>query len=505
MKILPFCDTIDALIRLPNHYIFERTTIVMKRINQLISVSLAFIMIIISICIFPTSVMAKKNTKKWPSAPDIYAETGVLIEASTGSVLFDKKKDKQMYPASITKILTSLLAIENSSMDEIVTFSHDAVYSLEYGDANIARQEGEKLSMEDCLYALLLHSANEVANAIGEHISGSTKDFAKLMNERAKEAGAVNSHFENPSGLYYEDQNHYTTAYDMAMITRAVLQYPEFLRIEANTTYIIPKTNKHKETLPIVNRHKMLLPTDYRYYEGAQGGKTGYVDQSGNTLVTVAKRGDLQLICVVMKSNSENVYNDTKLLLDYGFDNFQALNISHNETRFNLNESGFFDSISYLFDTTGSVANINENDIVVIPQSSNFKELTYQLNWRESDNSTADINYFYGKTPVGKTTLTLSSASVPNSENIIKSLNTNDKQGFTFNTFKKILIIILKIIGIILAIIVLVVFILFIRSFIERRNPSARRRRNRRRRYRKKINSSTSSTHKRRTPRKPRY
>lgn len=475
----------------------------MKRINQLISVSLAFIMIIVSIFSFPTQVMAKKNTKKWPSAPDIFAETGVLIEATTGSVLFDKKKDKQMYPASITKILTSLLAIENSSMDEMVTFSHDAVYSLEYGDANIARQEGEKLSMEDCLYALLLHSANEAANAIGEHISGSTKDFAKLMNERAKEAGALNSHFANPSGLF--DENHYTTAYDMAMITRAVLQYPEFLRIEANTTYTIPKTNKHKETLPIVNRHKMLLPTDYRYYEGAQGGKTGYVDQSGNTLVTVAKRGDLQLICVVMKSNSENVYKDTKLLLDYGFDNFQALNISNNETRFNLNESGFFDSISYLFNTTGSVANINEDDIVVLPQSSNFQDLTYELNWKKDDNSTADINYYYGKTKVGNTTLTLSSATKQNNSNIFESLKTNTNKGFTFDSFKKILFIILKVLGILLAIVLLVILILFIRAFIDKRNPGSRRKRNRRRKYRKKINSSGSISHKRRTPRKPHY
>ncbi len=492
--------------------------------------SLFLIISVITVSLFqtPTVVKAKKKAS-WPATPEIYAETGVLIEATTGTVLYDKGKDQQMYPASITKVLTALVAIENTQLDEKVTFSHDAIFSLEPEAAHIAMKEGEKITMEDCLYGLLLASANEVANAMAEHTGGSIDEFATMMNERAKKAGAKNSNFTNPSGLF--DENHYTTAYDMAMVTRAALQHPEFMKVEATTSYTIDKTDMTDEPRYLNNRHKMLFVNDYRYYEGIQGGKTGYVDQSGNTLITFAKRGDLQLISVVMKSNSENVYNDTKLLLDYGFDNFQVKNISTNETSFDLNESGFFSDIGYLFQNTTTASVLNEDDIVVIPNSVTFGDLTHELVWNE-DNSSAQISYYYGKRSVGSTTLNLSATTDQSGESSSKDSSSkkdndtkkdsNDKKkdsksssdskkssddknnrgnSKAIQAVKKVAILILKIIGVIILLAVILFAILLIRSFVDQKTTRRRKQQRRRRRKQHQKNSS----HKRRSPRNPRY
>ena len=268
----------------------------------------------------------------WPKGPDIYATTGVLIDASTGTVLYDKKCHKKMYPASITKIMTALLTIENCSMEEEVVFSENAVNSLEYGDANFACQVGEKMSVKDCLYVLMLYSANEVATALAEHISGSVEEFAKLMNNRAKQAGALDTHFTNANGLH--DENHYVTAYDMAMITRAAASYDIFNEIVHTTQYTVSKNNKRKTRDVAIQRHKMVWSASPYYYEDVIGGKTGYTDQSGTTLVTYAKRNGMMIISVVLKSNGANVYNDNASLLDYGFDNFNIKNVSKNDSRF---------------------------------------------------------------------------------------------------------------------------------------------------------------------------
>lgn len=162
----------------------------------------------------------------WPAGPQIYAESAVVMEASTGTILYAKNMDQQMQPASITKIMTVLLALEHLKMDEEVTFSHNAVYSIEYDSSHIARDEGEILTVEECLYAIMLESANECSNAIAEHVSGSVEAFADLMNERAAELGCTGTHFINPHGLPSEE--HYTTAHDMALITQEAIKYEKF-------------------------------------------------------------------------------------------------------------------------------------------------------------------------------------------------------------------------------------------------------------------------------------
>ena len=345
---------------------------------------------------FCTPVSAKKETSKWPDEPSIFGEAGVLIDADTGTVLFDKKSHKKMYPASITKIMTALLTIENCKLDDTVVFSDKAIGCLSYDDANIACQVGEKMSVKECLYALMLSSANEVAAALGEQVAGSKEKFAEMMNQRAKQAGAKNTHFVNANGLH--DENHYVTAYDMAMIMKDALSYPVFREIINSTSYKIGKNNKRKESFTSYQRHKMVWPTSGFYYEGIIGGKTGYTDQSGTTLVTSAKRDGMTLISVVLKSNGNNVYEDTKILLDYGFKNFQSLKVSEYESSFS--EDATAKRKSPFCDATDSIAFDNTSS-VVIPQKAKFSDLTKTVTFNLTDKSFATITYQYFDKIVG--------------------------------------------------------------------------------------------------------
>lgn len=364
--------------------------------KKIISNILIYVLLITScIGVFnnATTVNAADN---WPSGPSIYGTAGVLIEASTGTVLYDKKSHKKMYPASITKIMTALLTIEHCKMDEVVTFSENAINGLEYGDANMACSIGEQLTVKDCLYALMLQSANEVATALGEHISGSTKAFAELMNQRAKEAGATDTHFTNANGLH--NPNHYVTAYDMAMITRAAAQYPAFNDIVNTTTYTIKKNNKRKEDATAIQRHKMVWPSSGYYYDGIIGGKTGFTDQSGTTLVTYAKRDGMTLIAVVLQSNGTNVYNDTKALLDFGFKNFNLKNVSENDGRFDSDKKIVLKSP--FCDTTDSIY-IDKTSTVVLPKDVKFSQLTSKVDFNYTNDSFATITYSLGDKAVG--------------------------------------------------------------------------------------------------------
>ncbi|MEQ8201132.1 MAG: D-alanyl-D-alanine carboxypeptidase family protein [Syntrophomonadaceae bacterium] len=251
--------------------------------------------------------------------PVIGSEAVVVMDARTGQILFEKNMHERLYPASITKIMTVLLGVEKAQPDEVITMSHDAVFSLKLGASHIALDEGEQISMEQALMAAMLPSANDACNGIAEHISGSIPAFVQLMNQRAVQAGALNTTFANTNGLY--DPGHLTTAYDMAMITWAAIQNPEFGRIFGTSYYVIAPTNQQPETRYLWAEHKMFKNGRYEY-PGVIGGKTGYTRESGNTLVTLARRGERELIVVAIRSVDHAVYIDTAALLDYGFDRF---------------------------------------------------------------------------------------------------------------------------------------------------------------------------------------
>ena len=247
--------------------------------------------------------------------PTIQSEGAVVIDAATGTVLYGKNQNTRYYPASITKLMTALLVLENCQLGDTVTFSRTATENLESGAVSLKLTEGDKLTVEQCLYGLLLKSANEVANGLAEKVSCSVSGFACLMKQKAAALGCTGTHFVNPNGL--NDSNHYTTPYDMALIARAAFQNDTLRKIDTTLSYKFPATKNARERT-ITMGHKMMYSTDSRYYPGIIGGKTGYTSKAGNTLVTGAEKNGVRLIAVVMKSKSTH-YADTKALLDYGF------------------------------------------------------------------------------------------------------------------------------------------------------------------------------------------
>jgi len=276
-------------------------------------------------------VMVPVDENGWPIAPEVISGSVMMVEVNTGAVLYTKDEDVQRYPASTTKILTCLIALENCSFTETVTFSENAV-TLEEGATSIDAVEGEQMSMKDCLYGLMLPSGNDCAIAIAEHIAGSVEGFAEMMNARAAEIGCEDSNFVNPEGLFHRD--HYTTASDLCKIARVAFNNSAFVEIVSHVTYTIPETNKSEPRL-IENTNYMIDPTSSYYYENIVGGKTGYLYESGRCLVTLAKKNGLTVVTVVMFcSNYTGVFIDTEELLDYVFNGFALNNIAETESRF---------------------------------------------------------------------------------------------------------------------------------------------------------------------------
>lgn len=260
----------------------------------------------------------------WVKAPQIEGESAILVDMLSGTVLYSKNADKAQYPASITKIMTGLLGCENLDPSAKFTMTESAARSItESNSSSIYADTGEEFTIEQALMAVMLQSANEMTLAIAELTSGSTKKFVEQMNLKARQLGCTNTHFNNPNGL--PDETHYTTASDMAKIARAAWFNFTFRKFVTTGYYEIPPTNKFAETRYLLNHHKMMSGQTYAY-DGVLGGKTGYTEAAGNTLVTYAKNDNTYLVAVVMQSVN-GAYSDTKALLDYGFNNFSRSKI----------------------------------------------------------------------------------------------------------------------------------------------------------------------------------
>ena len=249
--------------------------------------------------------------------PEIAAQGAALYNASTGEFLYGKNENHQYYPASITKVMTALLVLENAGLDDVVTFTDSATKNLESGAVSLDVTTGDRIPVRDCLYGLLLKSANEVANGLAEHVAGSVPAFADKMNEKARALGCTATNFVNPNGL--NNASHLTTPHDMALITAACFDNAAFREIEKSTTYHFPATLNRPDGTNITMGHKMISPASSQHYDGILGGKTGYTSKAGNTLVTCAERNGVRLVAVVMKSAGTH-YTDTRKLLNYGFE-----------------------------------------------------------------------------------------------------------------------------------------------------------------------------------------
>lgn len=262
------------------------------------------------------------------SVPIIGAEAAILMDAKTGEILFEKNSQDRHYPASITKLMTALLAIEKLKPTDTITFSEDAIYGIERDSSHMGMRIGEQISVDQALRCLLLMSANEVANGLAEKVSGSVDNFAIAMTKKAEALGAKDTNFRNPHGL--DDEQHYTTAYDMALIAKELFYNEYFLELMKDITYQIPPTNKVNEIRYLSQQHKLMNQfSDSKLYRSdVIGGKTGYTDIARHTLVTMAKQGDIELIAVIMKSDTKSgMYTDTNKLLDYGFNAYQTFNL----------------------------------------------------------------------------------------------------------------------------------------------------------------------------------
>ena len=437
--------------------------------------------IISAVCLGKVDV---KAADYWPDAPETLSPSVILMEESTGTILYEKNSDEAHYPASITKIMTTLLALENGNLSDMVTFSDDAINNTE--GSGIARDYGEQMTLEQCLYGVMLESANECAYAVAEHVGGTVENFVDMMNAKAKELGCTNTHFANPHGL--QDENHYTTAHDMALIAQAAYQNETFRIIIGTKMYTIPPTNKHAEETVLRNHHDMLCTyhnANRKYlYPYCVGGKTGYTATANSTLVTYAEKDGMTLICVVMNTQSPNQFIDTVNLFDYAFDNFQVLNVSENDTDYSAEttvDNGNLNNIEPFVE-------LDKDAVIVLPKTAEFSDTSSSVEYNDSDPEIAgSITYTYAGRNVGKADIKTTGVVVEGYAFDNESTEEEEQEAVSTVQVKPIVVVLL-----IVAVILLGVLLFFLKRFYDnyyiiKHNRAVRRdRKDQKRRIRKK-------------------
>ena len=381
--------------------------------------------IVLSVLFIGMTPFTARAEVYWPEGPAINTPCATVIEINSGTVLYEKNFDEVNYPASITKVMTTLLALEYCEMDEIVTFSDDAINLNQGNTSHIARDYGEQMTMEQCVYAIMLESANECSYAVAEHVGqklgGDYRTFIDLMNERAKELGCVNTHFNNSNGL--PDPDHWTSAHDMALISAEAYKNELFRSIVGSRSYRIPATNKHDTITPLNNHHAMIsnYKTTEHLYEYCTGGKTGYTDISGATLVTFAEKDGLSLVCVVMRTNTKEQYLDTRTLLDYCFQNFKMFSVAEN-TDIGKDEQ----EDRGIMENHKSYVDIDEESYVVLPVTASFSDVVAS---KESsnlpENTVGQLMYTYGGRMVGKVDIVPASITIEDNYFEMEKQNTD--------------------------------------------------------------------------------
>lgn len=339
--------------------------------------------------------------ENWPLGPAIGAQAAILMDANTGSILYAKNIHEQLYPASITKLLTTYIAMEKCEPDDMVTFSEKAVHSIKWWeDANMGVNPGASLPMEDVLYGILVGSANEAAYAVAEHISGNLESFAVLMNKTAKELGCKNSNFVTPNGIH--DENHYTTAYDIALIAKAFFSNETLTKMSSTTRFDVPVTETQKREGIILTAKSLLHPGKTYAYEPLIGTKTGYTDYARQTLVSCAEKNGMKLICVVLKEEAPAQYTDTIELFNYGFENFSSLHLNEVNTEYSI-DNDFFTTDIDLLGNSKTILSLNKEDYIIIPNTISFEDLTSNVSYEDkNESSIACINYYYKDHLLGK-------------------------------------------------------------------------------------------------------
>ncbi|NLJ58125.1 MAG: D-alanyl-D-alanine carboxypeptidase [Tissierellia bacterium] len=317
---------------------------------------LAFVLIILIFLINFTLVYG---------SPPILSESAVLIDATSGTILAQKNADKKMYPASLTKIMTAIIAIEMGELTDILTVDEQTPHEID--GSHIALEPGEILTLKDLLYALMLPSANDAASVIAKHYGNDINSFAEIMNEKARELGAYNTNFVNPHGLHHSD--HYTTAVDMALITRYAMENEVFRKIVETIRYEIKVTNKKDEPRYFATLNRLLHDNGYNqiyvdgfyispYYEYATGAKTGYTPEAGNCLAATAFKDGTELIAVTMKGVSLEMYQDVHNLFNFGFSEYESATL--------VSKNTFIDNVKIQNGDSKEISVITESDLTAL-------------------------------------------------------------------------------------------------------------------------------------------
>lgn len=366
-------------------------------------------LMIITILLMPIFCYAEENVKftynqdeqkNLENIPIIGCQAVYVAEPTTGKIIYEKNAHERRYPASTTKILTALLVLEKCNLTDTANISQKALSLVPAGYSNAKLQVGEELTIKDLLYALLIPSANEAANVLAEHVSGSVEEFAELCNNRAKELGCEDLHFVNPNGIHSE--NHYCTAYDLYLIAKECRKYEAFNEIVKTTKFTLPATNVYKKAdRTFKNTNELLLSGTY-YYGNCTGIKTGFTTPAGQCLVASSSYNGIDLISVVLGGGTNSLglnerFYDTKNLFEFTYENYSVKDIAqYGDIVANINvgkatkETSSLDvivdtNISTIvpnnIDENSIISSISVNDNVVAPVEKNqvLGQITYNV------------------------------------------------------------------------------------------------------------------------------
>ena len=356
--------------------------------------------------------------------------------------------------------MTTLVALDNAELTDTVEFSQDSISFLEYGDAHIGMTPGEQISMEDALYAVLLASANEVsyavAESVGKKMGGGYDTFIQAMNDESEKLGGTGSHWTNANGLH--DEQHYTTAHDMARIGAAVYQKEAFRTISQSLSHTIPATNLVNEERTFQQKHKMLWPQNDNYYEYCKGGKTGYTDQARTTLVTMADNGDMQLVAVVLYDFGNDAYIDTRAMFDYAYSNFSKISLKDQKL------------------PEGVKSYEDEDAYIVLPKSAQFSDVKAEVKEDSNKDGSGTVTFTYKGQEVGSVKAAIEKTEESSAAVLGKKKDKTTSTVVTgISKFMKIVI------GVVIAVVILLIIIVVLANYrkqIRRRRRKKGKRRN---------------------------
>ncbi|MBR6365683.1 MAG: TIGR01906 family membrane protein [Lachnospiraceae bacterium] len=397
-----------AALIIGGYFLFRKGT---KKASQAVAVLLAIALAMT----LPATVYAGENdasyreaqeilekiptSAPWPEAPELTSHSAILIEENTGNILLAKNALDAQEPADLNKLMTAYLTLTragDTARTDIVTYPQSVIYSVQKGDTHIGLKINEVLTVYDSLCGLLLPSADDCAAGLAHFVNAKNEDFVSAMNMSAMLMNFANTHYKKAGGRPVEGQ--YSCAYDVARLYEELLTYPIFVEISRKTTYTIEPTNITQEKRPMKNKHRMLFKDDKYYDTRVVCGKNGRGDGTDNSLVTFARSGDISLVCVVMGADAEGQYADTKKLLDYGFNEFENVNISANDSRFyqSSGDAGILTAGSqlsfYRFDAKASL---------LLPKNTSINDLTTTV-IRSMDSSFSMIRYYIGDYYLGE-------------------------------------------------------------------------------------------------------